>query len=90
MGLSSAIRPRRRLAAAATAEDRLARLADVMMSYARQGVTAVSPTEVLKIIGYGGARPQLPPVMAPPDPRADPLTGCMPVSAPPAGEHTAG
>jgi hypothetical protein len=46
----------------------------------REGTSAVYVADVLALLGAGPPATQAPP---PPDPQADPITGCAPVTAAP-------
>jgi len=52
------------------------RLLDVLSKYLDQGITQVSVREMLDLLDPK----YVPPAQEKPDPRADPVTGCLPVT----------
>jgi len=52
------------------------RLLDVLSKYLDQGITQVSVREMLDLLDPK----YVPPAQDKPDPRADPVTGCLPVT----------
>jgi len=65
-----------RAAVASDAELTRARMLEVLSRYLDEGITVVSVREMLDLLDPR----YTPPAQDKPDPRADPLTGCLPVT----------